>query len=391
MLKRLSHPLVIAALVGLVVLLPVAGLATLPRWTVDPVAVGSPGEDFQPRSWSPDGTRFIFQRVDQFVVVRVSDGTVVRSGFGAFAVWVDDQTIDATYAIGLMRSQLVRINLVTGRRDTIVPQLGPVRLIGRGVVDLAATNVIGDIETTIVDPVDGRKIAYLPGIRAFDWLRPGVLIGETATFDGPPGLPPGSLVVWTLRDGARAIGPGLKQVRDVFAYSPTGDAIACVCTAADAVGGNPPRGIYRVPVDGSAASRLTEVARGSFNGDPVVSWFDDGSLVFLDGVGLHQIGADGTSRTIPVEPDDLPREKYFGRAYRFGNAIALASQFGSAEIGQARLTVMSPTGEVGYRQTFPSWNGLGLILDPARTQALVATDPQRPDGPPQRYFVLRHH
>jgi hypothetical protein len=51
---------------------------------------------------------------------------------------------------------------------------------------------------------------------------------------------------------------------------------------------------------------------------------------------------------------------------------------------------MSPTGEVGYGQSLPSWNGVGLILDPARPRALVYTDPRQPGRPPQRFFVLSH-
>ncbi len=390
--ERLRHPLIVAALVGIVVLVPVAGLAWLPRWNLDPVAIGSPGEDFQPRSWSPDGRRFIFERIDQFVVVRVGDGTVERTGFGAFPVWVDNQTIDSIRDIGLSRSQVVRLALDTGRSDAITSPLGTVKLVGRGVVDLAATTNIGTIGTTIIDPIDGRRIEELPDVRAIDWIRPGTLIGKTVDFDHQGiGLQPGSLVVWTKRDGARPIGPNLLDVRDLVAATPTGDAIACVCMAMSNGAARPPAGIYRVPIDGSAATRLADVVTGSANEDPVASWFDDGSLVFLDGAGLHRIGPDGTTRAIPVDPGDLPRKGYTGRAYRLGDAIVLASQLGSSDTGLARLTVLAPSGEVGYRQTFPSWNGVGLVIDPARPQALVITDPQRPDRASGRYFVLSHH
>lgn len=382
MSKWLGNPLVVTALVGLVVLLPIAGLATLGRWTVEPFAFVRPGEAVEPGTWSPDGTRLIFHAGGaQFLVIRVSDGAVVRSGYGSWPVWVDNDTIDSVQDTGLKSSHVDRIIVSTGRAMTIVPNLGSVRLVGRGVVDLAASGV-SNLETTIIDPFDGRKIAYVPGIRALGWLRPGVLIGETSTFEIPPGLPPQALIVWTLRDGARAIGPGLKQAYEVFAYSPTGDALACVCAAADAPPGNPPRGVYRVPVDGSPATRLAMVATGSFNGEPAVSWFDDGSIVFLDGAGLHRIGPDGTNTTIPVDPGDLPRRGLPGRAFRFGNAIAVGSQLvNTATIGMSTLTIMGLSGEVGYRQTFAT-SGVGLIPDPARLQALVEAGTQ--------YFVLRH-
>jgi hypothetical protein len=382
MSKWLGHPFVVTALVGLVVLLPIAGLATLGRWTLDPVTFLRPGEGVQPGTWSADGTRFIFHVGGaQFLVIRVSDGAVVRSGYGSWPVWVDNDTIDSVQDTGLKSSHVDRMTVSTGRARTIVPNLGSVRLVGRGVVDVAASGV-SNLETTIIDPIDGRKIAYVPGIRALDWLRPGVLIGETSTFEIPPGLPPQSLLVWTLRDGARAIGPGLKKAYDVFAYSPTGDAIACVCTAADAPPGNPPQGIYRVPIDGSPATRRAMVTAGSFNGEPLMSWFDDGSIVFMDGAGLHRIGPDGANTTIPVDPGDLPGMKLHGRAFRFGNAIALASQLvSSATIGTSKLTIMGLSGEVGYRQTF-STGTVALILDPARTQAVLSAGTQ--------YFVLRH-
>jgi hypothetical protein len=392
MRQRFSHPLVVAALVGIVVLLPVVALATLPRWTLDPIAIGGPGEDVQPASWSPDGTRFIFSRVDQFDVVRVSDGTVTRVGHGAFPVWVDDETIDSVRDIGQFRSQVARLTLSTGRVDTITAPLeASVRLVGRGVLDLAATTNVGTIETTILDPLDGRLIAHLPGILAIGWMRHGTLIGKTAGVDHPAyGVPPGSLVVWTLADDARPIGSNVIDSGELVAFAPAGDAIVCVCTDSGP-GTTPPRdGIFRVPIDGSLARRVADVATGSFNTDPLPSLFDDGSLVYLDGAGLHRIGPDGTKTTITVDPGDLPWKGYYGRTYRLGTAIVLASQFGSTDAGQGRLTVMAPTGEVGYRQTLPSWNGVGMILDPARPKALVYTDPQRPDRPPQRFFVLRH-
>jgi hypothetical protein len=381
MSKRIGHPLVVAALVGILVLLPVAGLATLPRWTLDLIPFGRPGEGFQPVSWSPDGTRFLFQQLNQFLVVRVGDGAVLRVGYGDWPVWVDDDTIDSVQDIGMLRSQVSRVSLSTGRGATIVPQLGNVKLIGRGVVDLAATGNIGDIETTIVDPIDGRKIAHIPGVRAIDWVRPGVLIGKTANFELQGiGDRPGSLVVWTLRDGARPIGPDLLDVRDLVAPAPTGDAIACVCALLNTGAAKPPEGIYRVPLDGSAATRLADVIRANTNNDPVVSRFEDGSIVFLDGAGLHRIGPDGANTAIPVDPGDLPPKGYYGRAFPFGNAIVLASQLGIPDTVRAKLTIMSPSGEVGYRQTFASWI-VGLILDPVRLQALVYAD--------QRFFVLR--
>lgn len=392
MRQRLSHPLVVAALVGIVVLLPVAGLATLPRWTFEALAIGRPGEDLQPGSWSPDGTRFVFSRVDRFDVVRVSDGTVIRVGYGAFPVWVDDESIDSVEDIGQLRSRIGRLDLRTGRYDAITPPLESfVKLVGRGVLDLAATSVVGAIEATILDPVDGRLIAHLPGILAIDWIRPGMLIGQTAGAAIPAlDVPPGSLVVWTLRDGLRPIGPELVEAVDLGAIASIGDAIACVCKDAGAGNTAAPSGMYRVPIDGSPATRLADIATGSFNSDPVPRRFDDGSLVYLDSAGLHRIGADGVNTMVTVDPGDLPSKGYFGRVYRFGNAIVLASQLGSTATGQAKLTVMSSTGEVGYRQTLPSWNGVGLILDPSRPKALVYTDPQRPDRPPQSFFVLSH-
>src|SRR6476659_5565215 len=106
--KWLGHPLVVASLVGLVVLLPIAGLATLGRWTLDPVSFVRPGEVVQPGTWSPDGTRLIFSAGGgaQFNVVRVRDGAVVRTGSGAWPVWVDNDTIDSVQDTGLVSSHV---------------------------------------------------------------------------------------------------------------------------------------------------------------------------------------------------------------------------------------------------------------------------------------------
>ncbi len=392
MLQRLSHPLVVAGLVGIIVALPIVALARIPHWRLDPVAVGSPGEDFQPGTWSRDGKRFIFQRLDQFVVVRVSDGAVLRTGYGWSPIWVDDDTIDALRDIGLSRSQVVRISLHDGRYDTLSITLGGGRLVGRGAVDLAGPTAGGSISTTVFDPFTGRQIAAIPDILPLAWIRPGLLIGKAAGAEPlRSGLPPASLVAWTVRDGARPIGPGLVIARDEITGAASGDAVACICNRTDTGAGQPPLGIYRVPVDGSPATLLADVVRGDANADPIVSWLDDGSFVFLDGAGLHRVMPDGQNKGIPVNPDDLPAKGYSGRAYRLGDAVAVATQLGSGPTGQARLTLLGLNGEVQLRQTFPSWNGVGLFNDPARPQALVITDPQAADAPPQRYFVLSHH
>src|SRR3954452_15724486 len=97
MRTRLGHPLAIAGLVWVVLLLPGLAVASLPHWQLHEIAIGSPGEDFQAGSWSRDGTRFIFSRGDQFIVVRVADGAIVKTAFGAFPIWVDIDTIDAEY------------------------------------------------------------------------------------------------------------------------------------------------------------------------------------------------------------------------------------------------------------------------------------------------------
>jgi hypothetical protein len=132
--KWLGHPLVVATLVGLVVLLPIAGLATLGRWTLDPFSFVRPGEVVQPGTWSPDGTRIIFSVGGgaQFNVVRVRDGAVVRTGSGAWPVWVDNDTIDSVQDTRLVSSHVDRMIVSTGRALTIVPKLGSVRLVGRG-------------------------------------------------------------------------------------------------------------------------------------------------------------------------------------------------------------------------------------------------------------------
>jgi hypothetical protein len=393
MLQRLGHPLVVPGLLGILVLLPIILLAQIPRWHLDPIPMGSPGEEFQPGSWSPDGKRFVFSRLDQFIVVRVADGAVQWTGFGSWPVWVDDETIDAVRDIGLSRWQLYRLDLSSGRGEALPITLGVGRLVGRGVLDLAAATLTDSISTTVLDPLSGRQIATIPGVRAIGWIRPGLLIGKAVDAANQGiGLQPGSLVAWTARDGARPIGPHLDDVRDVITGSPAGDAIACVCARMDTGAAQPPIGIYRVPVDGSPPTLLADVVRGDANTDPIVSWLDDSSVVFLDGAGLHRITPQGTDSAIPgIDPSDLPAMGYYGRAYRLGDAVAVASQLGSGPTGQARLTLVGLDGEIQSRHVFPSWNGVGMIIDSARPQALVYTDPREADEPPGRYFVLTRH
>jgi hypothetical protein len=385
------HALIAAlATIAILVGVPIAIVTQRPGWMLRPLAFATPGEDLQPRGWSPDGTRFLFSRVDQFVVVRVADGARVASGAGAWPVWVDDDTIDAIEDLGLGRSRIVRIGLAGQVTNTPLPPIfETARLVGEGPLEVAATTNIGSTWTSVVDPRTGRVVAHLPGVRAMSWAGTGLLIAKTSEPSaGVQGLSPGHLRAWTARDGLRPIGGGLLDIANVVSAAPSGDMLACVCAVASD-GPLAQGSVYLVPLDGSPPRKLFDLTRGDVNIQANFGWLEDGSLVVLDGIGLHRFALDGSTLAVPtISPTDLTAPRHAGRAYVLGGDIVLASQLGSATTGAARLTARGIDGDIRFARTLPSWNGLGLVVDHDRPRALVVTDPQLPGAPPQSFFVL---
>jgi hypothetical protein len=388
--SRRHGVIALLATVAILVGAPIVVITHSPNWTLRPLAFATPGEDVGPRGWSRDGTRFLFSRLDQFVVVRVADGARVFTGYGAWPVWVDNDTIDAIQDFGPGRSQIGQISLtgqVTYR--TLPPVFETAKLVGEGPLEVAATTNIGSIWTSVVDPLSGRIVAHLPDVRAMSWAGTGRLITKTSEpFAGVQGFSPGRLRAWTARTGLRPIGGDLLEIADVVSAAPSGDVIACVC-ALSTDGSQTPGSIYLVPVDGGPPRKLFDLTRGDVNIQTNFGWLSDGSLLVLDGVGFHRFALDGTALAVPTIPaTDMPPSKYAGRAYVLGGDIIIGSQLGSATTGTSRLTIRHLDGNVLMARTFPSWNGLGLVTDHNRPRALVGTDPQAPGEPPEAYFVL---
>ena len=389
MRSRRHAVIAVLATIAILVAVPIVVVTYRPGWTLRPLVFASPGEDLQPRGWSPDGTQFLFSRIDQFVVVRVADGARVWTGYGAWPVWVDDDTIDAIRDIGLGRSQIARIALRgTATSDTLPPVFETAKLVGEGPLELAATTNIGSTWAAVLDPRTGRVVAHLPDVRAIGWAGPGNLIAKTTGPSAIQGSSPGHLRAWSARDGLRPIGGDLIEIADVVSAAPSGDAIVCRCalpTDAPQTEGS----IYVVPLDGSAPRKLFDITRDDVNIQTNFGWLSDGSLIVLDGLGLHRFALDGRSLSAPtIAATDLPAPKYAGRAYVLGGEVVLGSQLGSGPTGEARLTIRRLDGEVVLGQTSQSWNGVGLVIDHDRPRALVIGDPQQPSGPPQSFFVL---
>jgi hypothetical protein len=376
----------VATLVGV----PIAVITYSPTWTLRTLAFADPGEGFQPRGWSPDGTRFLFSRLDQFVVVRVADSARVFTGYGAWPVWVDNDTIDALQDIGLGRSRIAQISLTGQVTNGILPPIfETAKLVGEGPLEVAATTNIGSIWTSVVDPRTGRIVAQLPDVRAISWAGIGRLITKTIeSLAGVQGSSPGRLRAWTARTGLRPIGGDLIEIADVVSAAPSGDVIACICALPTDIP-QPDGSVYLVPLDGGPPRKLFDRTRGDVNIQTNFGWLSDGSLLVLDGVGFHRFALDGTALAVPTIPaTDMPASKYAGSAYILGGDIIIGSALGSGPTGTARLTVRRLDGNILMARTFPSWNGVGLVTDHDRPRALVVTDPEVPGEPPQGWFVL---
>jgi hypothetical protein len=386
-----------AAILAAIAILAVAlvgGVAILrqPAWTLRPLDVATAGEELQPGSWSPDGSRVLFSRLDQFIVIRVSDGARLTTGFGSWPVWVDDDTIDAIADIGAGRSQIRRVDLAgSGVTNTMLPPiLETAKLVGGRTGDLAATTNVGSIWTTIVDPESGRVVAELRDVRAIGWAGRGVLVLKTVELGAAHGgSSPGHLRAWTATGGLRPIGGDLIDVWDVVSPSPSGDAIACVCVApadpSDALGT-----IQLVPLDGSPPKKLASIAAGPFQTDPLAHWLDDDSLEFLDGAGLHGVRRDGSAIAIPaVDAADLPAEQLYGRSGVLGGGILITAQEKEdGDEGLGRLSLRNLDGTILFAATLSSVNPIFFAIDPSGLRALVVADPQAPGGPPIRAYVL---
>jgi hypothetical protein len=388
---RSRHALIAAvATIAILVAVPIAVVTYRPSWTLRPIAVATPGEGLSPRGWSPDGTRMLFSRLDQWVVVRVADAARVANGYGAWPTWVDDDTIDAIQDIGAGRSQILQARLSgPGANAMRSPTFETARLIGNGPLELAATTSVGSIWASVVDPRTGRVIADLPGVRAIGWAGPGRLIAKTSELSpGVSGQLPGHLRAWTARDGLHPIGGDLLEIAEGVSAAPSGDVIACVCARA-ADGPTTGGSIHLVPLDGGPARKLLDLSRGDRNIQTNVGWLPDGSLIVLDGVGYHRFARDGTELPVPtIAAEDFPPTKYAARAYVLGGDLVIGSQLESGPTGQVRLTIRHLDGDVVLSRTLPSWNGLGLVVDAGRARALVATDPQIPGGESEAFFLL---
>jgi hypothetical protein len=136
---------------------------------------------------------------------------------------------------------------------------------------------------------------------------------------------------------------------------------------------------------------LSDWVDGGPTANPLVAWLDDSSIVFLDGAGMHRINiASGPVPMPRLDPDALFAPGNPGRLYRIGDGMAILESQGGGPTGVSSLTVLGPNADVRFRRSFPSWNTAILIVDPLRPTAVLATDPQPPDGPPDRFFVLSY-
>lgn len=387
-MKWMRRPLVVAAIVGLVVLASVTTAVLTRGWSIQPLSLGSPGENLSPGPWSPDGTRVAFRRDLGTVIVHVPTGAIERVHPGYDAVWVDNDTFDVIYNNGGI-DEIRSVDVATGSSRIFRAEPRTIDLVGGGNVDLAATSNGARLTTTVLDPRTGRVIATLPDVRAIAWARQGLLVVKAHDVEHQSlGTLPGAMMSWSRANGLRPIGDGLLDVWDVFAIAASGDALACVCRPTNGPA-TEPNGIYRVPLDGSASVRLAAVASRS-SIEPVPSWLNDSTLVFMDGEGPHIVQEGQPPAAFPgFAATDLPAPRHAARASALAGRIVVVAQDGSGPTGTSRLIIRDLSGRLELNRSYQTWNLPYLNVDPRHAQAILMIDPQLPGAVSSSFFVVR--
>ena len=363
-----------------------AAFLLAPRWQLQ-VLVPAAGENLfaMPESWSPDGSALLTNAQGGSLIIRETGDLLLRLTSGTGLAWVDDVTLmrlervdDATY----------RISRVDTRDGSIKPigepiHWGHLMSDGHGNVahqrDGEATTAI-----TIIDPIDGRRLAELEGYDALTWTDDGALIvrrPEPAL--RPYFLAPGALFYWRPGSAPRRLGANLVDAGNVAPLSPAGDAIACICVTTPFPSKPPPdgpdRAIYRIPLDGSSPTRVTPWPTLG-GGSPEIAWIDETSLGAVAADGLSRVPATGGLLPIPgLTANDLGFRTMVGRVFRVRGHIVAGLQ----DLVGGRDTLLAVIdGHDRIRLRRWSVGALPVIVvDPAYERGAVGTEYRLPGDP----------
>jgi hypothetical protein len=377
--SRFEHTIVLAIAIEVSMVLAFGGLLLAPRWKLQ-VLVPAAGENSfaVPQSWSPDGSGLLMTAHGGSLIVRDTGDLLLRLGGGSELVWVDDLTLLRLERVDETSYRLSRLDTRDGSIRPIGEPIHWGHLISDGHGNVAHQRE-GEVTTaiTVIDPIDGRRLAELEGYTALTWTDDGALIvkrPEPAL--RPYFLAPGALFYWRPGAAPRRLGSGLVDAGNVAPLSPAGDAVACICVASPFPTEPPPdgpdRAIYRIPIDGSSPTRLTPWPTHG-GGSPEIAWIDETSLAAVAADGLSRIPATGGLLPIPgLTAADLGFETMFGRVFQLrGHTVAgLQDLVGR---GDTLLVVIDEQDRIRFQRW--SVGSLPVIaVDPAHERGAVGTE-----------------
>lgn len=390
MSRRLEHTVVLAVAIELAMIIAFDAIMLTPRWKFQEFAPTANGEHFQPKDWSSDGAALLTAAGSRFEVLG-SDGSILLADvLGSWPVWIDDRRVVAIEALQDSTFRLVRLDTADGSREVVGEPLAPGSLIADGHGRVAHQTVIGDLVTSVLDPVDGHVVARLDGYRARTWTDNGAMLVRRPDPDLGnlhPGA--GALFLWRPGDAPRPLAPDLVDLGEVAPLSPSGDALACVCAATEPAVLDPVQALYRVPLDGSKATRLAAWRGGHGSGQPDIAWLSEMSLAVIDGDGLSRVDAVHGKRMIAgLSAAELGFTSTIGRVYALGDTVVAILQDQAPSGWDPLLFVVDGQDRIRLQRVLGAMNLPVIAVDRVQNRGVVSTDPQLPGEPPVRFFVL---
>ncbi len=381
--RRFEHTIVLAIAIEVSMVIAFGALLLAPRWKLQ-VLVPAAGENSFafPISWSPDGTALLATAFGGTMILRPDLRVYLSQEPGSTPVWIDDMTLMKLERVEESSYRLSRLDAHNGHGQPIGEPIHWGHLLSDGHGNVAHQRE-GEPTTaiTVIDPIDGRRLAELEGYEALMWTDDGALIVKQLE----PALrryflDPGALFYWRPGTPPRRLGADLVDAGNVAPMSPAGDAIACICVSTPFPSEPPPdgpdRAIYRIPIDGSSPMRLTPWPTHG-GGSPEIAWIDETSLAAVAADGLSRVPATGGLSLVPgLMAADLGFQTMFGRIFRLRGQIVAVLQdlVGGTE---SLLVVIDDQDRIRLRRW--SVGSLPVVMvDPANQHGAVGTEYRLP-------------